>query len=97
MHLGSGALNAQYSINQIQLPSVDKVCDLGVTHDNKLSFGDHIRNAVSINQSINFISRRMTEIQITFAFEIFKINHKLNKIYAKKRKINKQQMQSHSK
>ena len=33
----------------------------------------------SINQSINFISRRMTEIQITFALEIFKIEHKLNK------------------
>ena len=42
----------------------------------------------SINQSI-FISRRMTGIQITFAFKIFKINHKLNKLYAKKRKINK--------
>ena len=42
MHLGNGASNTPYRINQIQLPSVDKICDLGVTYDNKLSFGDHI-------------------------------------------------------
>ena len=47
MHMGNGALDTPYSINQIQLPSVDKVCDLGVTYDNKLSFGDHIGNVVS--------------------------------------------------
>ena len=47
MHLGNGASNTPYRINQIQLPSVDKVCDLGVTYDNKLSFGDHIGNVVS--------------------------------------------------
>ena len=40
MHLGNGASNTPYRINQIQLPSVDKICDLGVTHDNtELSTG----------------------------------------------------------
>ena len=47
MHIGNGAWNIPYSINKILLPSVDKVCDLGVTYDNKLSFGDHIGNVVS--------------------------------------------------
>ena len=47
-----------------------------------------------LNQSIIWsivfhFSKKDTDIQITFAFKIFKIDHKLNKMYVKLRKINK--------
>ena len=47
MHIGNEALDTPYNINQIELPSVDKVCDLGITCDDKLTFGDHIGNVAS--------------------------------------------------
>ena len=43
----------------------------------------------SINQSIFYFSKNDTYIQITLAFKMVKIDHKLNKISAKMRKINK--------
>ena len=67
MHLGNGALDTPYSINQIQLPSVGKVCDLGVTYDNKLSFGDHIGNVVSrAYQRIFLIFRSFVSKMLNF-------------------------------
>ena len=53
------------NINQIQLRSVDKVFGLGVTYDNKVSFGDHILGQCRVESvSTNILDLREFRFKI---------------------------------
>ena len=47
MHLGDRVSVAQYRINNLPLPSVNAVCDLGVKYNDKKCFRGHIGNITS--------------------------------------------------
>ena len=47
MHLGIRNPGHEYSIGAFELPSVEKICDLGIKYNNKINFGENIDSAVA--------------------------------------------------
>jgi hypothetical protein len=75
LHLGRNNPITQYSIDQINLPNVTSIRDLGVVYNNKLNFDDHINTIViRAYQRVNLIFRGFTSRNIrllTRAFTTF--------------------------
>ena len=75
LHLGRNNPLTQYSIDQINLPNVTSIRDLGVVYNNKLNFDDHINTIViRAYQRANLIFRGFTSRNIrllTRAFTTF--------------------------
>ena len=47
MHLGTRNPNTQYSFGSFELPNYLKICDLGISYNNKINFREHIDTIVS--------------------------------------------------
>ena len=75
LHVGRNIPITQYSIDQINLPNVTSIRDLGVVYNNKLNFDDHINTIViRAYQRVNLIFRGFTSRNIrllTRAFTTF--------------------------
>jgi hypothetical protein len=47
LHIGKQTSDDKYFIGINEIPSVEKVCDLGVSYNGKINFGEHIDRTVS--------------------------------------------------